>query len=162
MGRSLLSREKPIVLIANPGREKESAIRLGRIGFDHIAGYLEDGVHPLEPRPDLVVATERGAPSSVASDITSANLPVILDVRAAKEWNAERIEGSVNLPLNHLEERLAELPRDRRIVVHCAGGYRSSIAASILRKYGFENLVELAGGIAAWKAAKLPLTTTSS
>jgi hydroxyacylglutathione hydrolase len=159
---TLLSREKPIVLIANPGREKESAIRLGRIGFDHIAGYLEDGVHALEPRPDLVVATERGAPSIVASDITSANLPVILDVRVAKEWNAERIEGSVNLPLNHLEERLAELPRDRRIVVHCAGGYRSSIAASILRKYGFENLVELAGGIAAWKAAKLPLTTTSS
>jgi rhodanese-related sulfurtransferase len=63
----------------------------------------------------------------------------------------------VNIPLNHLEERLRELPHQRKIVVHCAGGYRSSIAVSILQKHQFENLAELAGGMAAWEAAKLPL-----
>ena len=153
---TLLSREKPIVLIANPGREQEAALRLGRIGFDHIAGYLENGVGALESRPDLLQSTERVAPSQLAADLATANPPLVLDVRAPKEVQAKRIESSVNIPLNHLEERLEELPRDRKIVVHCAGGYRSSVAASILQNRGFKNLAELAGGIAAWEAAKLP------
>lgn len=154
---TLLSREKPIVLIANPGREEEAAMRLGRIGFDHIAGYLQDGIEALEARPELVANTERMAPAELAADIASANAPLVLDVRAAKEYHAKRIGGSVNIPLNHLEERLAELPKDGAVVVHCAGGYRSSIAASLLQKRGFEDLHELAGGIAAWEAAKLPV-----
>jgi rhodanese-related sulfurtransferase len=83
-----------------------------------------------------------------------------LDVRAPKEVQAKRIESSINIPLNHLEERLEELPHDRKIVVHCAGGYRSSVAASILQNRGFKNLAELAGGIAAWEAAKLPSQAT--
>jgi rhodanese-related sulfurtransferase len=65
----------------------------------------------------------------------------------------------VNIPLNHLQERIAEIPRDRRIAVHCAGGYRSSIAASILHQYGITSLIEMAGGLAAWEAAKLPLAS---
>ena len=77
-------------------------------------------------------------------------------MRAPKETQAKRIGGSINIPLNHLEERVQELPRERKIVVHCAGGYRSSIAVSILQKHAFENLAELAGGMAAWEAAKLP------
>jgi rhodanese-related sulfurtransferase len=73
------------------------------------------------------------------------------------EWVAKHIDGSVNVPLNHLQERIAEIPRDRRIAVHCAGGYRSSIAASILHQYGITNIIEMAGGLAAWDAAKLPV-----
>jgi len=65
----------------------------------------------------------------------------------------------LKIPLNHLQARIAELPRDRRIAVHCAGGYRSSIAAGILHQYGITNMVEMAGGLAAWEAAKLPLAT---
>lgn len=152
---TLLSREKPIVLIANPGREQEAAVRLGRIGFDHIAGYLQDGVRALDARSSLIQSTERIAPAQLAAGLASGNTPLVLDVRAPKEVQSKRIPGSMNIPLNHLEERLEELPRDRRIVVHCAGGYRSSIAASILRNHGFKNLAELAGGIAAWEAARL-------
>jgi hydroxyacylglutathione hydrolase len=63
----------------------------------------------------------------------------------------------VNVPLNHLRERIAEIPRDRRLAIHCAGGYRSSIAASILHQSGITNLIEMAGGLAAWEAAKLPV-----
>jgi rhodanese-related sulfurtransferase len=153
---TLLSRDKPIVLIANPGREQEAAMRLGRIGFDHVAGYLQDGISALEARPELLRVSERTTAAFLSKDQESAKPSVVLDVRAPKEYQAKRIESSINIPLNHLEERLAELPRDRSIAVHCAGGYRSSIAVSILQKHGFENLTELAGGIAAWEAAKLP------
>lgn len=156
---TLLNRENPIVLIANPGREQEAAMRLGRIGFDHIAGYLKDGIQVLEARPELARGTERMVPAMLAAELASADPSFVLDVRAPKEWKSKRIAGSINIPLNHLGERLQELPRGRRILVHCAGGYRSSIAASILQQQEFENLAELAGGIAAWEAAKLPLQT---
>src|SRR6202008_889677 len=93
-----------------------------------------------------------------AEEIAGPNAaPLILDVRAPREWQSKHIPGSLNIPLNHLRERVHELPRDRRILVHCAGGYRSSIAASILQQCGFEDLSELAGGITAWEAAKLPV-----
>ena len=69
------------------------------------------------------------------------------------------MDGSLNVPLNHLQERVAEIPRDRRIAVHCAGGYRSSIAVSILHQNGITNLIEMVGGIAAWEAAKLPVVS---
>jgi rhodanese-related sulfurtransferase len=65
----------------------------------------------------------------------------------------------MNIPLNHLQERIAEVPRDRLIAVHCASGYRSSIAAGILHHYGVANLTEMAGGLAAWEAAKLPVVS---
>lgn len=156
---TVLNREKPIVLIAQPGREEEAAMRLGRIGFDQVAGYLKGGIQILEPRPDLVDGTERVAPAILAEALASPTPPLVLDVRSPKEWQSRRIEGSINIPLNHLSERLEELPRGRMILVHCAGGYRSSIAASILQQRGFEDLTELAGGIAAWEAAKLPVLT---
>ena len=154
---TLLSREKPIVLIANPEREQEAAIRLGRIGFDHIAGFLKDGLHALEARPDLLNGTERITPALLAGELASANPSLLLDVRTPKECQSKRIAGSINIPLNHLVERLKELPLGRKMVVHCAGGYRSSIAASILQQHKFENLAELAGGLASWEAAKLPV-----
>jgi hydroxyacylglutathione hydrolase len=156
---TLLNREQPIVLIANPGREQEAALRLGRIGFDHIAGYLQDGVQVLEAHPDLAEGTERRSPAAIAAELASPNPPIVLDVRAPKESQNKRIAGSLNIPLNHLAERLNELPATQNIVVHCAGGYRSSIAASILQHHHFQAVTELTGGIAAWEAARLPLQT---
>jgi rhodanese-related sulfurtransferase len=93
----------------------------------------------------------------LAEESSGTEPPFVLDVRNPREWATKHIESSVNLPLNHLRERISEIPRDRRIAVHCAGGYRSSIAASILHQYGITNLIEIAGGLAAWDAAKLPL-----
>jgi len=153
----VLNREQPIVIIAEPGREQEAALRLGRIGFDHVKGYLQGGMEALAERPDLVRTTERVSAPMMAEELASPNPPLVLDIRSPREWAAKHIEGSVNIPLNHLEERIAEIPRDRRIAVHCAGGYRSSIAASILYKKGINDLIELAGGLAAWEAAQLPL-----
>jgi hydroxyacylglutathione hydrolase len=155
----VLNREQPIVIIAEPGREQEAALRLGRIGFDHVKGYLRGGMAALAARPDLVAATERISAPMMAEELASAHPPVLLDIRTPREWAARHIKDSVNIPLNHLQERIAEVPRDRRIAVHCAGGYRSSIAASILFREGITDLIELAGGLAAWDAAQLPVVS---
>jgi rhodanese-related sulfurtransferase len=153
----VLDRTKPIVIVAEPGREQEAAVRLGRIGFDHVKGYLRDGMGALAKRQDLVWSTERVSAPMLAEELASPDPPFVIDVRAPREWQAKRISDSINIPLSQLRERTAEIPRDRRIAVHCAGGYRSSIAASILNQYGITNVIEMAGGTAAWEAAKLPL-----
>jgi glyoxylase-like metal-dependent hydrolase (beta-lactamase superfamily II)/rhodanese-related sulfurtransferase len=156
---TVLERTRPIVIVAEPGREQEAALRLGRIGFDHINGYLNDGMGALARRPDLISSTEQVSAPILAEALASQNPPIVIDIRAPREWSASRLGDSINLPLAHLQERIAEVPRNRRIAVHCAGGYRSSIAASILTQNGITNLVELAGGIAAWEAARLPVAT---
>lgn len=158
---TVLNRAKPIVIIAEPGREQEAMVRLGRIGFDHVFGYLRGGMEALAGRPDLVWPTERMSAPMVAAEMASADPPLVLDIRNPREWAAKHIEGGVNIPLNHLQERIAELPRGRRLAVHCAGGYRSSIAVGILHQHGLTNLIEMAGGLAAWDAAKLPVISES-
>jgi len=159
---TVLSKDQPIVIIADPGREHEAAMRLGRIGFDQVVGYLEDGLHSIASRPDLTMTTERLSAQVAADRMAAApseRAPVIVDVRAPGERQQKRIPGSVGIPLNHLVERLSELPADRPLLVHCAGGYRSSIAASLLQRHGFAQVGEIAGGIAAWEAGKLPVET---
>jgi hydroxyacylglutathione hydrolase len=156
---TVLDRAKPIVIIAEPGRQQEAALRLGRIGFDHVKGYLQGGMEALAGRPDLVWPTERLSAPMVAEELAGADPPLVLDIRNPREWTTRHIDGSVNIPLNHLQERIAEIPRDRPIAVHCAGGYRSSIAASLLHQYGITHLIEMAGGLAAWEAAKLPVVS---
>jgi rhodanese-related sulfurtransferase len=153
---TILSRERPIVIIADPGREGESAVRLGRIGFDHVVGYLKGGLQSIGSRADLTATTERVS-APVAAERVAHGEAILVDVRAPGEREQKHVAGSIALPLNHLAERAGELPRDRPLLVHCAGGYRSSIAASLLQRLGFARVSEMAGGLAAWEAAKLPV-----
>jgi len=159
---SVLAHEKPIVIIADPGREQEAAMRLGRIGFDQVVGYLKDGLHSLQSRPDLTMSTERLSAQVAADRVDTAapgQAPVMVDVRAPGERQQKRIAGSLSFPLTQLAKRLDELPADRPLLVYCAGGYRSSIAASLLQRHGFKQVSEIAGGIAAWAAGNLPVET---
>jgi rhodanese-related sulfurtransferase/glyoxylase-like metal-dependent hydrolase (beta-lactamase superfamily II) len=158
---TVLDRVTPIVIVAEPGREQEAALRLGRIGFDHVKGYLDGGMEALAGRPELVRATTRVSAPMLAEELAGDCPPVLLDVRNPREWAARHISGSVNIPLNHLQERMVEIQTDRRIAVHCAGGYRSSIAASILDRNGITDLIEMAGGLAGWDAAQLPVMCTT-
>jgi hydroxyacylglutathione hydrolase len=144
---TLLDHEKPIVIVVDPGREQEAAIRLGRIGFDNLAGYLDGGMLALDNRPDLVERTERITVATLEEQLAEPEPPLVLDVRAESERDEAVVEGSVNIPLGHLSERLDELPRDRALVVHCSGGYRSSAAASLLQREGFEQVSDLVGGL---------------
>jgi len=155
---TILNREKPIVVIANPGREMESAVRLGRIGFDNVAGYLQDGMQSLASRADLTKTSERFSPPLAAEVLASEGAPQLVDVRTSLEREQKFIAGSVGMPLNRLLERSNELDKKQPVLVYCAGGYRSSIAASLLQQGGFSNVNEIAGGLAAWELAKLPLT----
>ncbi len=150
---TVLDKSRPMVIVAEPPREVEAAMRLGRIGFDHVAGYLRDGMEALTSRPDLVRRTDRITAATLAERVQTGEASYTLDVRTNAEWQQGRIEGSVNIPVTHLEQRLGEVPKDRRIVVHCASGYRSSIAASLLEKHGFTQVTDLVGGYAAWEKA---------
>jgi hydroxyacylglutathione hydrolase len=152
---TVLSREKPIVIIANPSRESESALRLGRIGFDNVVGFLNDGMRSLDLRPDLTVTTDRLSAPFSAQVMSSNEPPQLIDVRTPREHDQRSIDGSLSIPLNHLSERMPELSKSRPLMVYCAGGYRSSIAASLLQQQGFDRVTEIAGGMAAWDAAKL-------
>jgi rhodanese-related sulfurtransferase/glyoxylase-like metal-dependent hydrolase (beta-lactamase superfamily II) len=144
---TLLEHERPIVIICAPDRVVEAATRLGRIGFDDVAGYLEGGMLAAESRPELVERIDRITAATLAEQLRQADPPLVLDVRAEDEIVDLAIEGSINIPLSRLLDHLDELPRDRSIVVHCSSGYRSSTAASILRRSGFELVSDLAGGL---------------
>lgn len=159
---TVLNHTDPIAIIADPGRENESAIRLGRIGFDNVAGYLRDGLKSLDSRPDLVAFTARLSAPFAAELLSSNEPPLAVDVRTPREREQKQIGGSMSMPLSRLAEKLAALPKDRSLLVYCAGGYRSSIAASLLQRAGFKRVGEIAGGIAAWESAKLPVETASA
>jgi hydroxyacylglutathione hydrolase len=104
-----------------------------------------------------VAFTERLSAQYAAELLMGKKPPLAVDVRSAREHEQKYIDGSVSMPLSHLKEDLEKLPKDRPLLVHCAGGYRSSIAASMLKSGGFERVSEIAGGISAWEAAKLPV-----
>ena len=132
---TILSGEEPVVIVADPGRERETALRLGRIGFDQVVGYLEKGMLSLDHRSELTEATDRVSPRLAAERLQSADAPILIDVRSASEHEAKRIAGSVNVPLNRLGH-WDPLESDRPFLVTCAGGYRSSIASSLLQRRG--------------------------
>ena len=154
---TVLRNEKPIVIVAAPGREHESAVRLGRIGFDNVVGYLDGGLGSLAGRPELIGRTERLSPPVAAE---RAGAATVVDVRTPNEREEGAIAGSLFVPLSQLEQRLDEIPRGRPLIVHCAGGYRSSVAASVLKRDGFDDVSEIAGGITAWQAAGLPVASS--
>jgi glyoxylase-like metal-dependent hydrolase (beta-lactamase superfamily II)/rhodanese-related sulfurtransferase len=152
---TLLDRLTPIVIIADPGREDEVALRLGRIGFDHVAGYLKGGMQALEGRPELLRRTERLTAATLAEHLASQRSPFVLDVRTEAEWRQKHIPGSTNIPLPRLLQSLHQVPRSSEIVVHCASGYRSAVAISLLERQGFTGVADLVGGLSAWEASRL-------
>jgi rhodanese-related sulfurtransferase len=120
-------------------------------------GYLEQGMQSLVSRPDLTAATPRLSAPLAAERLSSPQPPAVIDVRSPRERDQKHIAGSVSMPLNRLAESLDKLPRGLPLLVYCAGGYRSSIAASLLKRRDFTDVSEIAGGLAAWEAAGLPV-----
>ena len=155
----MLSHDKPIVVIAEEGGEQEAVMRLGRIGFDNVAGYLAGGMNALATRDDLVERTERITAPALAKWLAGKRpdagpAPIVIDVRSEAEHAGGHIAASLNIPLTHLDERIDEIPSGKPVAVHCEGGYRSAIAASLLQKLGRAGVHDLVGGYKAWLAAK--------
>ena len=146
-----------IIAGEDPEHVRESQLRLARVGAENVVGYLADGVagwikngFALDYIPQISVQEfielREQEPDSIA----------LVDVREMGERTGGAIEESISIPLGKLEARAAELNREKLLVVHCKGGYRSSIATSILRRAGFQNVANLTGGFDAWRAANLP------
>jgi hydroxyacylglutathione hydrolase len=140
---------EPVVLISYPGEEQRAALRLARVGSDGVVGYLtvdRDGVFPAE-LADLVQQAPRVTVDEMRESLEKVTL---IDVRNTGERELGAIPGSHHIPLAQLRIHLDEVPTGRPIVMHCAGGWRSSVAASLLRANGFTDVSDLDGGYSAW------------
>lgn len=147
---TVLNPKSSIVIIAEPGYEKEAIQRLGRIGFDRVLGYLKGGMQSLEANPDVVQKVQRITAQGLAELLTAPHPPMVVDVRSVKEWESGHIDGSLNIPLPHLAEQVQDISADTPVVVHCASGYRSSTAIGILEQAGRTQAMDLVGGYDAW------------
>ncbi|MUL83640.1 MULTISPECIES: rhodanese-like domain-containing protein [unclassified Mycolicibacterium] len=147
---SVIKPDADIVLVTDPGEEREGKNRLARIGFDRVLGYLEDPERTMfEHQEDVTVASRLTANAFGERAATVANLQIV-DVRNPGETEAGMIPGAVNIPVGQLPDRTGELDPARPTVVYCAGGYRSSVAASLLRQRGFTDVSDILGGYNAW------------
>jgi hydroxyacylglutathione hydrolase len=155
---TLLPRERPLVIVAEPEREAEAITRLGRIGFDQVVGYLRGGMAALAVRPELVTTSARISAVELAHRLASERPPAVIDVRNATERSLQSIEGSIHLPLQQFPRRQGELSPGQELVLVCASGYRSCIAASLLQCRGFGSVSDVIGGMGAWASSEPNLT----
>jgi glyoxylase-like metal-dependent hydrolase (beta-lactamase superfamily II)/rhodanese-related sulfurtransferase len=151
----VVSPDTDIVLVTDPGTELEARVRLARIGFDRVVGALDRWADGFIDHPDAVTSSSRVTAGQLAAH--EPGRVQIVDVRNPGETNLGMIPGAVVIPLAHLAARVDELDADRPTVVHCAGGYRSSLAASLLEARGFADVSDLLGGFDAWIAAGHPV-----
>ncbi|MGW1104473.1 MBL fold metallo-hydrolase [Streptomyces sp. NPDC002540] len=146
-----------LVVMAPENREEEVVTRLARIGFDRAVGYLRNPEDALEALAGEVAPASRLAAAQLRTALGGENPPLVIDVRTCGERSANGfIEGALHMALSELPERLGEIPADRPLVLHCAGGHRSSIAASLLRRRGFEDVSDILGGYSAWALSAEP------
>lgn len=140
-----------IVIIAEKGAEQETAVRLARIGFDNVVGYLAEPEDYFVDHEEQIRHASRIAVSKLADLQHDIDIQLV-DIRNPGEVVSGMIDGAVHIPLPHLAERSTELSKDKPIIVYCAGGWRSSVAASLLRHQGFTDSSDLLGGYTAWNS----------
>ncbi len=146
---------RPVLIAENSEQLSEARVRLARIGIEDVAGYLEGGIEGWRKAGLGVEQLPQLSPGALASRLSSGDIGV-LDVRREGEFQAGHIEGADWHPLDRFRAALPDVPKDKPIAVHCAGGYRSVIACSLLQRAGYHNVVDITGGYDAWKTAGLP------
>lgn len=149
--------KQPILLVTDKGMEEEAVIRLSRVGFDNTLGYLEGGFEAWKAAGKTYDTISSISAETFKSRLEDGNLQVF-DVRKDSEFASEHIENAKNASLEFINDYLSEIPKEDPFYVHCAGGYRSVIAASILKSRGYHNLIDVAGGMKAIREAGIPLT----
>ena len=159
----VLAPDTPIILVGEPNTEAEARTRLARIGFDNVIGALDDYVDAFMRHPDLVERASRLTVEELADRTAAVPSLQVVDIRNPGEIaETGTIPGAAVIPLPHLVRRIGELDPATPTVVYCAGGYRSTIAASTLRAHGFADVSDLLGGIGAWGDAGKPLAPAGS
>lgn len=158
----VLTADQPIVLVCEPGTEIEARNRLARIGFDRVVGCLTDPVSSFLAHPGWVASASRLTTTELAERIETVDGLQVVDVRGSGEVAGGKLTVAREVPLHRILDRLGELDPTAPTVVYCAGGYRSMIAASVMRASGFRDVSDLIGGYGAWDAAGLLTTATAS
>jgi rhodanese-related sulfurtransferase len=139
-----------ILLITDPGREEEAVIRLSRVGYDHTVGFLKGGIDAwLNAGQDIDRITCIPAADLAQQFSSDPNSILLLDVRRKSEYNTEHIMGAENFPLDFINKNMAMLDPEKTYHLHCAGGYRSVIACSILKARGYHRVFNVLGGFKA-------------
>ncbi|MDG1742554.1 MAG: MBL fold metallo-hydrolase [Crocinitomicaceae bacterium] len=145
-----------LILIVPEGREEEAVKRLARVGYDNTIGYLKGGVATYKNAGNNLETITSVSSETLAKEYDGA---AIIDVRKPGEFEAEHVENATTLPLDYLNDNLTVLNKNKSYHIHCAGGYRSVIAISLLKKNGYTNLIDVAGGFAALSETAIPKTT---
>jgi hydroxyacylglutathione hydrolase len=155
VGALIKDTKQPILLVTPEGKEEETITRLSRVGFDKTLGYLNGGITAWKAAGFETDAVETVMPEDLANNYEKA---IIVDARKPSEFTAERIEKATNIPLDYINDHLAEVPKNDTFYVHCAGGYRSVIWASILKARGYHNMINVAKGMNGIRNTTIPLT----
>ncbi|MEM9829034.1 MAG: MBL fold metallo-hydrolase [Bacteroidota bacterium] len=149
--------QQPIIFIADAGREEEVITRLSRVGYDNTLGYLKGGITAWKAAGWETDQVTSIAAEQLAQKLASGEVN-ILDVRKPSEYEAEHVKDAVNFPLDFISERMEEVEKTKHYHLHCAGGYRSMIAASILKSRGYHQITDVAGGFKAMKETDISRT----
>ncbi|MNX71828.1 putative polyketide biosynthesis zinc-dependent hydrolase BaeB [compost metagenome] len=149
--------KQPLLLIVPEGREEETITRLSRVGFDNSLGYLDGGITAWKEAGFETDSIESISPEQFESQMTEKS--IIVDARKPGEFSAEHVESAVNIPLDFVNEQLSEVPKEEEFYLHCAGGYRSVIMASILKARGYHNIVNVEKGMAGIRKTGIKLST---
>jgi rhodanese-related sulfurtransferase len=157
VGALITDIKQPILLVVPEGKSEEAVTRLSRVGYDNTLGYLEGGLDAWIASGRDIDTLESISAETFAERVKNGNVN-ILDVRKDGEYKSTHLEHAQHFALDFINEQMNEISKDKTYYIHCAGGYRSVIAASILKARGFHNLVDIAGGFAAIKKTDLPTT----
>ena len=140
--------KQTILLIAEEGKEEETVTRLARVGYDNVIGFLKGNFTAWQNEGKETDTIKRINAEEFATTFETEK-PVVIDVRRITEFDAEHVENAVNIPLDEINNNLAQFSKEQPFIIHCAGGYRSMIAASILKARGWNNFTDVIGGFAA-------------
>jgi glyoxylase-like metal-dependent hydrolase (beta-lactamase superfamily II)/rhodanese-related sulfurtransferase len=156
VGALLPNIKQEILIITEVGHEKETVKRLARVGYDNVIGYLNGGFDAWKSTGKEIDTVTRISAEEFALKFNDK--PKIIDVRKPGEFAAEHVDGADSIPLDFINEDMAQFPKDKAFIIHCAGGYRSMIAASILKSRGYDNFIEVVGGFNAIAKTNVPKT----
>ena len=157
VGALVADTEQALLLVTPEGQEEETITRLSRVGFDSAIGYLKGGIEAWK-KAGMEYDTITSLPAEKVKEAINEKKVSVFDVRKVGEYESEHIVDATHTPLSMLNNHLAKFPKEEVFYVHCAGGYRSVIAASILKSRGFHNLIDLAGGYEALKNEGVEVT----
>jgi hydroxyacylglutathione hydrolase len=156
VGEMIKDIKQEILLITNEGQEEEAMIRLSRVGYDNTIGYLKGGFKAWQASGNETNTVNRISATEFEKQFLSGT--PAFDLRKTSEYNSSHVVGATSVPLNVIYENIAQFPKDRHFLIHCAGGYRSMIAAGILKKLGYNNFSDVAGGFTEIEKTTLPKT----